>query len=105
MPAFDPKHHYIDEHGFQRHAETHHLVGIEQAPPAKHPDHGSEFPKWVKLNLRQIHRDANGHVSTPGYEKHFVRRDGVVEVLVHDAAEEARAIADPLAAEETHAPA
>lgn len=101
--AFDHENHTIDEAGFQRHKETGHLIGIEGAPPEKHPEAGSEYPKWVKPHHHHVHRhklEGGGeHVSTPHFTQHHVRRDnGEVTVLVHTPEEEAVALADPNAA-------
>jgi hypothetical protein len=97
--SFNHEEHYLDEKGFQRHKETHHLIGIEGAPPAKHPDDGAEFPKWVKPHPHHVHRQHRGdveHVSTPHFTQHHVRRDsGDVTVLVHTPEEEAKALAAP----------
>lgn len=52
-----------------------------------------EFPKWVKVHADHIVRGLGG-VSVPTFAQHFVDRvSGAVTVLVHDAQEEARAIA------------
>lgn len=97
--AFDHENHVIDETGFQRHKETGHLIGIEAAPPSRHPDHGGEYPKWVIPHHHHVHRHRHGdveHVSTPHFMQHHVHRDtGDVHVLVHTAEEEALARANP----------
>lgn len=90
--AFDHRHHYVDEKGFARHKETGHLIGIEPRPPEKHPDEGSEFPKWVTPHHSHVHRSPRGVISTPGFLQHHETRDGEVHVVVHDADDEARAL-------------
>lgn len=97
--SFNPDEHYIDGAGFQRHKETHHLVGIEGKPHQRVAE-DEEWPKWVKPHPNHIKRQAKlggaPHTSTPGFEC-FVndREGGEVTVKVHDEEEEKRALADP----------
>jgi hypothetical protein len=95
--AFDHENHYLDEKGFARHKETGHLIGIEAAPPKKHPDEGGEYPKWVVAHTGHIQRGLRGGVSTPEFGEHHAARDGTVSVLVRDEEDELRAISDPKA--------
>lgn len=93
--SFNHDEHYLDEKGFQRHKETHHLIGIEGAPPAKHPDEGSEFPKWVVPHHHHVHQRGE-HISTPHFPQfHINRNGGEVTVLVHTPEEEKHALSDP----------
>ena len=99
--AFDHENHVIDPaSGFQRHKDTGHLIGIEGAPPAQHPDAGSEFPKWVMPHASHVvMHPIHGHVTTPHFAEHHVDRQSKdVTVLVHDAEDEARALAPMVAA-------
>lgn len=96
--AFDHENHVIDADGFQRHKTSGHLIGIEEAPPVKHPEDGAEWPKWVVPHESHVVRQKRGdveHISTPHFQHHHVNRaDGVVTVLAHDAEEEAKAMAE-----------
>lgn len=92
---FDPKLHYYDAKGFARDKRTHHLLGIEEAPPPRHPNEGAEYPKWVTPHRGHVKGMGEG-VSTPLFPDFHVNRiSGDVTVLVHDAEEEARAVTDP----------
>lgn len=98
---YDPKQHYIDpKTGFARDKTTGHMLGIEPAPPPRHPDEGAEFPKWVSPHPGHVHR-LGDRISTPRFEHFFVDRADNVTVKVRDAAEEAYALADPAS---PHAP-
>jgi hypothetical protein len=97
--AFDPNEHVLDPAtGFHRHKVTGHLVGIEQAPPAKHPNDGGEFPKWVQPHQGHVKYDpVHGTPTTPGFpDFHVVRGTNEVHVLVHNEDDESRAMAAPV---------
>jgi len=69
-----------------------------------------EWPKWVVPHASHIVRttaaNAPDHVSTPAWTGcHVNRVDGVVTVLVADAEEEARAIAQAVQSETHPTPA
>lgn len=98
---YDPNLHFIDRNGFARHKDTGHLLGIEPAPPKRHPQEGSEFPKWVTPHHHHIHR-VGDRLTTPKFAHFHVDREDGVTVLVKNAAEEAFALADPGS---PHAPA
>ena len=59
-----------------------------------------EFPKFVEphashiVTQKPVHGDAPPHLSTPHFVEHHVDRFGKVSVLVHDAEEEAKALAE-----------
>lgn len=53
-----------------------------------------EFPKWVVPHDSHVVRQGE-HLSTPHFPDVHVGRDSVVTVLVHDAEQEAFALADP----------
>lgn len=101
---YDPNLHYIDAKGFARDKKTNHLLGIEEAPPERHPEEGSEFPKWVSPHPNHVHR-LGERVSTPAFDAFHVDRQDNVTVLVKDAAEEKLALADPHAPPKPAAPA
>lgn len=100
--AFDPKEHTIDPStGFMVGKDTGHLSGI-MSPPPVNPGVAIPYPKWVKPHANHVIRKqsagAPDHVSTPEFpDFHVNRGDGAVTVLVKNAAEEAKALADPLA--------
>ena len=85
--AFDAENHEIDPAtGFAVHKDDGHVIGLEQAPPAK-PFGNPEWPKWVKVSDSQIVRQkrdgAPDHVSVPGWPNYHVdRTSGDVTVLV-----------------------
>lgn len=92
---FDPKLHYYDQDGFMRDKKTNHMIGVQQAPPAHHPDEGAEYPKWVTPHPGHV-KGTGDSLSTPLFPQHHVNRvSGDVTVLVHTAAEAALAAADP----------
>lgn len=67
--------------------------------PPTNPGVAIPYPKWVKPHDSHVVKKetpgAPDHVSTPGFpEFHVNRGDGIVTVLVNDAAEEAKALAD-----------
>lgn len=96
MGAFDPAIHELDAQGFQRHKETGHLVGIEQAPARKMENHGAEYPKWVTPHPGHIHHHPLSGITTPEWGiPHVERGTNEVTVMVNDAEEEARALAEP----------
>ena len=100
--AFDSVHHTVDPvTGYHIHKATWHRVGIDPAPIAKHPEAGSEYPKWVTPHPGHVmHHPLYGHVSTPHFSDASVDRDGTIKVRVEDADEEAKALADPNAQSE-----
>ena len=88
--AFDPEVHAIDPNtGFIVDKEHGHNVGIVPAPLAASVP--ADFPKWVQVHLSHI----NGGVAQ-AFAETFTARDGVVSVLVHDAEEEAKAVAEKI---------
>lgn len=93
--AFDHENHMLDPvSGLQVHKDTGHLIGIEQHPPQ--PSVGTEFPKLVEPHPNHVVWHSGNHVSTPNFL--MIDRDrvtGIVKVMVHDATEEAFALADP----------
>lgn len=93
---YDPNEHYIDAKGFARHKRTGHLLGIEEQPPARHPEEGAAFPKWVAPHANHVQR-LGDRLSAPHFHPdHFhVDRSDNVTVLVRNAEEEAFALADP----------
>lgn len=82
-------------------AELHErVVEAEEAlAEAKAREAHQEFPKYVEVHeshvVKQVapHGDAPPHISIKGFAGHHVDRDGKVTVLVHDADEEAKAMA------------
>lgn len=96
--AFASKAHDIDpETGFQVDKSTGHLVGLMPKPhlPVKAD---AEWPKWIVPHASHIAHTragaASDHVSTPAFPDFHVNRvTGEVTVLVHDAEDEARALA------------
>lgn len=61
-----------------------------------------EYPKWVLVHLSHVHTKLGGdgqeHFSVPAFpEFHVDRLTRLVSVLVHDAEDEAKALADPAA--------
>lgn len=52
-----------------------------------------EFPKHITPHGSHIVTTAGGHMSAPHFKGLHVDREGVLTVLVHDAAEEAKALA------------
>lgn len=96
--AFDSKTHEIDPRtGFQVDKETGHLVGL-MSKPHQPVAADAEWPKWIVPHASHVVRTATGdapdHVSTPAFpEFHVNRATGEVTVLVHDAEDEARALA------------
>ncbi|MDR3464152.1 MAG: hypothetical protein P4L76_17755 [Beijerinckiaceae bacterium] len=104
--AFDPEQHEIHPSGFMVDKEDGRPLGIVQAPIAKHPDDGADYPKWVKAHESHLVRKQVGeasHVAAPAFAQLHVDREGVVTVLVDSAEEEAMAM-EPKA-EETAAAA
>src|SRR4029077_21277555 len=93
--AFNHDEHELDPvTGFQRHKDTKHLIGIEQAPSVPSPV-GDEWPKWVVPHANHV-VSQGASVSAPHFTQHHKNRhDGVVSVLVHTAEEEELALADP----------
>ncbi len=98
--AFDHENHTIHPvTGFQIDKNTGHHIGMHQAPIGRVSDE-TEWPKWVTPHDNHIvSQSAPGgpaHVSTPRFEHFHVNRvDGSVTVMVNNAEEEARALADP----------
>ena len=92
--AFNHEEHELDPvTGFQRHKDTKHLIGIEQAPSIPSPV-GDEWPKWVVPHANHVVSQGVS-VSTPHFTQHHKNRhDGVVSVLVHTAEEEELALAE-----------
>lgn len=95
----DQDNHIIDPvTGFAKHAETGHLIGIEQAPAARvHRD--IEWPKWIVPHESHIIRKkvdgAPDAVSTPAWSQcHVNRVDGAVTVLVANEDEEKAATSE-----------
>jgi hypothetical protein len=97
--AFDAANHEINPAtGFAVHKDDGHVIGLEQAPPAK-PFGNPEWPKWVKVSDSQIVRQkrdgAPDHVSVPGWPNYHVdRTNGDVTVLVDNEDEEKIATSD-----------
>jgi hypothetical protein len=64
-----------------------------------------EFPKYIEPHESHVvtqeaaHGDAPPHRSTPAFGGFHVDREGKVKVLVHNAEEEAKALAAAVAAE------
>jgi hypothetical protein len=62
----------------------------------------ADWPKWVEIHPSQIVRkesgDAPASVSVAGFEHFFDRVTGAVKVLVHNAEDEARALAEKVEA-------
>lgn len=95
--AFDAENHAIDPvTGYHIDKRTGHRVGIDPAPVKRVSD-DTDYPKWVVPHPGHVSFHAlHGHVSTPTFMQHHVNRiGGEVTVLVHDAEEEARALAPP----------
>jgi hypothetical protein len=96
--AFDQDKHGFDQHGFQIDKASGHRIGLDPAPAARvSPD--KEYPKWVTPHPSHIVRketpDAPEHVSTPQFPQfHIDRLTKAVTVLVADAKEEAKALAE-----------
>lgn len=85
--AFDPAIHEIHpETGFMVHKNTGHLVGIEQVPVVSEP---AEYPKWVEVHGSHL----NGGIAQD-FAETSRDRGGVARVLVYDADEEAKALAE-----------
>jgi hypothetical protein len=92
--AFDPKLHAIDPvTGLIVHKDDGRVVGLvspESLPPADY----QEFPKYVYPHASHIvYEPRNGKLHVENFEYHLDRHN-VVSVLVHDAEEEAKALAD-----------
>ena len=104
--AFDPEQHELHPSGFMVDKEDGHPLGIVQAPIAKHPDNGADYPKWVKAHESHLIRKQVGeasHVAAPAFAQVYVDREGAVTVLVDSAEEEAMAMA-PKVEETSSAP-
>ena len=84
--AFDPQVHAYDKDGFIVHKTLGHKIGIDNVPV--HSE-STEWPKWVAVHGSHI----LGGVA-PEFKETFRARDGSLTVLVHDAAEEAKAMAE-----------
>lgn len=67
--------------------------GLVSAPIAKHPEDGSDFPKWVEPHRSHIEQKGDV-IAVPGFEWHVDRDTKVVNVLVNDAEHEAKALAE-----------
>lgn len=73
------------------------LMGLTPAEPAKHKDEGADYPKWIAPHRSLVDHDEGGNVSVAAFQWNRDRH-GNVTVMVHDAAEEARAtLAEPAA--------
>lgn len=101
--TFNPDLHDLDpKTGFMLHKEGGGRVGIDSAvnhrPTGFDPDRpesvSSEFPKFVVPHFGHVVRSGDT-VSTPAFPEFHVERSGLLKVLVKDAEEEARALADP----------
>lgn len=92
--AFDSENHIIDPHtGFQLRKEDGGPVGLT-SPAIRSAHRGTEYPKYVKPHPSHIVRH-NEHVSCPYFPEFHVDRDTKeVTVMVKDADEEAKALAD-----------
>lgn len=95
--AIDPDRHEVDpKTGFVVDKETKQVIGLTPAE-SKPVSHETDFPAWVvphESHVVRLKRDDGEHITTPEWAEHFVNRvDGVVTVLVHNAGEEARALA------------
>ena len=99
--AFDPNAHFIDPTtGFVHDRDTGHPTGLFAKPIARVSD-DQDFPKWVVPHVSHIHQDNYGNTAVPRFPEFHVRReDGAITVLVHDADEEALALADAVSHEE-----
>ncbi len=94
--AFEPEQHELHPSGFMIDKEDGHPLGIVQAPIAKHPDNGADYPKWVKAHESHLIRKQVGeasHVAAPMFAQLYVDREGAVSVVVDSAEEEAMAMA------------
>lgn len=95
--AFNHEEHFIDPaSGFQKHKETGHMIGIEQAP-ARRVNHETEYPKWVKVHDGHVRRhQLTGQVTTPDWGNPDVNAAlNEIKVLVHNEDEEMRAMSAP----------
>lgn len=93
--VYDPQNHTLDPvTGYARHADSGHIIGLEQAPLASavvDPD----WPKWVDVHDSHVVRKhvygAPDSLSTPGWKDFHVGRDGKVQVLALNENDEKRA--------------
>lgn len=99
--AFDPENHAIDPvTGYHIHKEDGRRVGIDPAPFKRVTDE-TEYPKWIEPHPGHIkHHAIHGYPTAPEWGEMHMGRDGVVKVVVSNADEEARALADPNPASE-----
>ena len=89
--SFDPEVHAIDpKTGFIVDKEHGGVAGLVPAPVKSVPTY---FPKWVHVHPTHL----DGGVAQ-AFVQTFTDRKGVVSVLVHDAEEEAKAIAEKVIA-------
>ena len=87
--AFDPEVHAIHpQTGFIVDKEHGNIAGLVPAPVTSV---STDFPKWVQVHASHI----EGGVAQ-AFAETFTDRKGVVSVLVRDAEEEAKAIAEKI---------
>lgn len=91
--AFDANQHEYDAQGFMIDKTTKQRVGLENPPPAA-PPKDNDYPKWVPVHPSQVVRKGD-YASTPNWPTFSVDRiTRAITVLVKDADEEAKAVAD-----------
>ena len=90
--AFEKGRHTFNSKGFLIDKETGGVAGQNQRPHPKHENDGGEYPKWVKAHKSHV-VEVNGNKIAPLWPDCAIdRHTKDVSVLVHDQAEEEKAL-------------